>query len=417
MIRYNGHVSQRMIRRVSLPMYKVITAGRFNSTMSNTTSDSSSTLLYTPIHPLLLKRAQLMESEFKQLEKDMTNDNSFSQDNNTKLSNLSVILEHYLQYNHEISNIESLLEIIHDEDGDLELIEEAKLELENSLPQLNKSIHVLQTRLLPSIIHSDKPAILELRPGVGGSEAGLFTGDLKNMYVNFATQMRWKWSIISESFSNGGICNEVILSIDDKEAYNTLRHESGVHRVQRIPSTETKGRIHTSTSAVVVLPKMSMGNESSLKDDERQFAPGEVRIDTMRAGGKGGQHVNTTDSAVRLVHIPTGIMVQQQDERSQPKNKAKAFLILRARLAALEREKEVLEQRKLRTDQVTTTDRSDKIRTYNYPQNRVTDHRCGYSVHDIEGCMNGTKLKDIIEKVEHHEFEERLQFLIDNSKG
>lgn len=161
---------------------------------------------------------------------------------------------------------------------------------------------------------------------------------------------------------------------------------------------------------------MSEGTEQSLKEDERQFAPGEVRIDTMRAGGKGGQHVNTTDSAVRLVHIPTGIIVMQQDERSQPRNKAKAFQILRSRLALLEREKEIAEQRRMRTDQVSTTDRSDKIRTYNYPQNRVTDHRCGYSVHDLPGVMAGEKLDELIEKVDEHEFEERLQLLIELAK-
>lgn len=221
---------------------------------------------------------------------------------------------------------------------------------------------------------------------------------------------------MSKTVAPNDALTEAIIAIDAPGAYNTLRHESGVHRVQRVPATETKGRTHTSTAAVVVLPKMSEGTEQSLKEDERQFAPGEVRIDTMRAGGKGGQHVNTTDSAVRLVHIPTGIIVMQQDERSQPRNKAKAFQILRSRLALLEREKEIAEQRRMRTDQVSTTDRSDKIRTYNYPQNRVTDHRCGYSVHDLPGVMAGEKLDELIEKVDEHEFEERLQLLIELAK-
>lgn len=369
--------------------------------------------LYRPIHPLLLKRAELMEKEYDELSQEMNEKlGSFSQESNVRLSNLSVILENYEQYKHDIKNLEGLKEMIEDPEGDSELAEESMKELQAMLPNFNESINVLQTRLLPSLPHSDKPALIELRPGVGGHEAGIFTSDLKSMYTNFAQYNKWKWQIISENFANNGYCNECIISIDSPEAYNILRHESGVHRVQRIPLTESKGRIHTSTAAVVVLPKISTGTEASLKEDERQFAPGEVRVDTMRAGGKGGQHVNTTDSAVRLVHIPTGTTVQQQDERSQPRNKAKAFLILRSRLAALEREKEILEQRKLRTDQVTTTDRSDKIRTYNYPQNRITDHRCGYSMHDIEGCMLGVRLMDIIAKVEQHEFEERLQLLI-----
>lgn len=340
---------------------------------------------------------------------------TFDQDTVIKFSSLSSVLDNYNAYTQDMENLTSLLEIINEE-SDAELVEEANAELEQVVPLVNKTSNALRKRLLPPILHSDRPAILELRPGVGGSEAGIFTQDLLSMYINFANYMRWPYKIISESLSGNGFLNEAIVSIDHPGAYNTLRHESGVHRVQRIPATEAKGRIHTSTAAVVVLPKMSDGTEQSLKEDERLFAPGEVRIDTMRAGGKGGQHVNTTDSAVRLVHIPTGIMVMQQDERSQPKNKAKAFSILRARLAQLEREKEIAEQKKIRTDQVTTTDRSDKIRTYNYPQNRVTDHRCGYSVHDLPGFMQGPKLEEMLEKLDEHEFEERLQVLIDGSK-
>lgn len=355
-----------------------------------------------------------MSKEYTTLEKQM-GQASFDQDTVIKFSSISSVLDKYHSYTQDMENLTSLLEIINEE-SDAELVEEANAELQEVVPLVNKTSNLLRKRLLPPIVHGDRPAIMELRPGVGGSEAGIFTQDLLNMYINFANHMRWPYKIISESQSGNGFLNEAILSIDSPGAYNTLRHESGVHRVQRIPATEAKGRIHTSTAAVVVLPKMSDGTEQSLKEDERLFAPGEIRIDTMRAGGKGGQHVNTTDSAVRLVHIPTGIMVMQQDERSQPKNKAKAFSILRARLAQLDREKEIAEQKRIRTDQVTTTDRSDKIRTYNYPQNRVTDHRCGYSVHDLPGLMEGPKLEEILEKLEEHEFEGRLQMLIDDSK-
>ncbi|GEQ67014.1 hypothetical protein JCM33374_g677 [Metschnikowia sp. JCM 33374] len=365
---------------------------------------------FQPIHPLLLQRAETLAKEYDAVEKSMAS-GAFDQEVSVKFSRLSVIIDYLNRYKLDMENYSSLLEII-DEETDGELAQEAKTEVEELLPQLRKNSQALQKRLLPPIMHNDKPAIMELRPGVGGSEAALFTEDLLNMYLNVAGHMRWRTSVISEARGTNGMLNEAIVSVDNAEAYNFLRYESGIHRVQRIPATETKGRIHTSTSAVVVLPKISEGTEQSLKEDERQFAPGEVRIDTMRAGGKGGQHVNTTDSAVRLVHIPTGIIVSQQDERSQPRNKAKAFSILRARLAQLDREKEIAEQKKLRTDQVTTTDRSDKIRTYNYPQNRVTDHRCGYSIHDLPGFMEGYKMEEMVEKLDEMEFEDRLQTLI-----
>lgn len=364
-----------------------------------------------PMHPLLLARVETISTEFAALEEKMAL-GTFDHDTSIQFSNLSVVLDNFQRYQLEMENAHELVEIINDAKHDPELAAEAQKELEEAVPVVARTTSVLQKRLLPPILHNDKPAIIELRPGVGGSEAGLFTRDLLNMYLNYANDKRWPHTIISESSGSNGFMNEAIISVDFPGAYNALRHESGVHRVQRIPATEAKGRIHTSTAAVVVLPKMSEGTEQSLKEDERLFEPGEVRIDTMRAGGKGGQHVNTTDSAVRLVHIPTGIIVMQQDERSQPKNKAKAFSILRARLAQLDREKEVAEQKKLRTDQVSTTDRSDKIRTYNYPQNRVTDHRCGYSIHDLPGLMSGMKLDEIVEKLEEHEFEERLQTLI-----
>lgn len=341
---------------------------------------------------------------------------AFDLETSIRFLTVSAVLDNYHKYKSDMESLSSLLDIINDEQPDPELVEEARRELQEILPNVMRTSLSLQKRLLPPLSHEDKPAIMELRPGVGGSEAGLFAQDLLNMYINYASNKRWPLKIMSKTVAPNDALTEAIIAIDAPGAYNTLRHESGVHRVQRVPATETKGRTHTSTAAVVVLPKMSEGTEQSLKEDERQFAPGEVRIDTMRAGGKGGQHVNTTDSAVRLVHIPTRIIVMQQDERSQPRNKAKAFQILRSRLALLEREKEIAEQRRMRTDQVSTTDRSDKIRTYNYPQNRVTDHRCGYSVHDLPGVMAGEKLDELIEKVDEHEFEERLQLLIELAK-
>lgn len=367
------------------------------------------------IHPLLLERVELMKAEHKELEDKISNGH-FDQDLNTKFSKVSIILEIYQKYLTNSTGFEELKSMIDDDEIDQELLEEAHNEIESTLPALKKNISTLQSRLLPPIKYSEKPTLFELRPGAGGSEASLFTEDLFQMYINFANVNRWKYTLISKSESSSGFVNEIIFTIDSENSFDVLRHESGVHRVQRVPSTEGKGRIHTSTAAVVVLPKMSEGNESSLSEDERSFAPGEIRIDTFRAGGKGGQHVNTTDSAVRIVHYPSGIEVNIQDERSQPKNKAKAFSVLRSRLAAMEREKEIALQKKMRSDQVTSTDRSDKVRTYNYPQNRVTDHRAQYSLHDLEGCMDGSRLLEIIEEVEEAEFESRIQYLINESK-
>lgn len=375
----------------------------------------SSSEYFEPMHPLLLKRAELLSGQFEELEKKMSL-GTFDQETSIKFSNVSAILDLYNKYNQDLETLEGLVDILNEE-TDKELRSEAESEINILVPNLQRNSREVQKRLLPILKHSDKPAILELRPGVGGNEAAIFTKDLLNMYIAVAHHNRWPHSVVSESLNSAGLLNEAVLSIETPGTYSILRHESGVHRVQRVPATEIKGRIHTSTAAVVVLPKMSDGTEQSLATDERQFSPEEIRIDTMRSGGKGGQHVNTTDSAVRIVHLPTGISVVQQDERSQPRNKAKAFSILRARLAQLEREKEISEQKKLRTDQVTTTDRSDKIRTYNYSQNRVTDHRCGHLIHDLPGFMEGVKFLELAEKLEETEFEDRLLMLIAQEKN
>ncbi|CAH2353893.1 peptide chain release factor 1, mitochondrial [[Candida] railenensis] len=363
------------------------------------------------LHPSLLKRAETLRVELEDLETKITS-GTFDQETNVKFSTISSILEEFAKYENYRENVASIIEMLNEENGnDQEIIDDCVSELKEYIPKLISATSKVQVKLIPKVSNYDKPTIMELRPGVGGSEAQIFTNDLLSMYINFANTKRWGWEIISKTEGTLGGLTEAILSVNEPGSYDVLRHESGVHRVQRVPATETKGRTHTSTAAVVVLPKLSEGNESSLLEDERQFAPGEIRIDTMRSGGKGGQHVNTTDSAVRLTHIPTGIQVQQQDERSQPRNKAKAFSILRSRLAALDREREIAEQKSLRTTQVSTTDRSDKIRTYNYSQNRVTDHRCGFSLHDLEGCLSGEKLEDIIEAVEQEEVRERIESL------
>lgn len=355
-----------------------------------------------PLHPKVQQKASAMASKLAQ----WGDSGSGSAEYQTAL----YVSQHYAQYKLKLEEVQALLDMM---EQDAELAAEAEQELPQIVGAVEAAALLLQKKLVAPVQHGDRGALLELRPGVGGLEAALFAEDLVEMYTAYAAARRWRLEVVSRSRSSSGFLNEAILSIDAPGAYSVLRHESGIHRVQRIPATESKGRIHTSTAAVVVLPKMSDGTEQSLRDDERLFAPGEVRIDTMRSGGKGGQHVNTTDLAVRLVHIPTGIIVVQQDERLQPRNKAKAFSILRSRLAQLEREREIAHQKLIRADRVTTTDRSDKIRTYNFPQNRVTDHRLGVSLHNLSEFMAGNGLEPLLAKLEELDMEERLQQLID----
>lgn len=364
---------------------------RFNSTAPPQT--------FQQLHPSLVKRAEVLTQELKDLESSLADSGHFDVNQQKKYSRLSAIVDVFREYKENLTLYEELLPILKDES----LKEDAEEEIKVTIPKLMDLSDKLKSRLLPPHEFAEKPCLLELRPGVGGTEAMIFTLELFNMYINYANHHRWPYTIVAKT--NNGSGNgilEGIISIDEPGAYDKLRFESGVHRVQRIPETETKGRLQTSTAGVVVLPQMAEKNQSE-DADERMFAPGEVRIDIMRASGKGGQHVNTTDSAVRLTHIPTGITVSMQDERSQHKNKTKAFNILRARLAEKERQEREAQERSMRTDQVSTTDRSDKIRTYNFPQNRITDHRCSYSLHDVEAVMKGEKLDLLIDELEKHE--------------
>jgi peptide chain release factor 1 len=240
---------------------------------------------------------------------------------------------------------------------------------------------ILREKLLGKNEKQAKSIFLEIRAGTGGEEAALFARDLFTMYMRYAETMRWKTELMSSSISDLGGFREVIMVIEGKDAWNTLQHESGVHRVQRVPDTEAQGRIHTSTVTVAVLPEP--------EELEFNISPDEVRIDVFRSSGPGGQHVNTTDSAVRVTHIPTGTVVTCQDEKSQHKNKAKAMRVLRARLKEKvenDKEQEISQERR---KQVGTGDRSERIRTYNFPQGRVTDHRIGLTVHKLQDVLNG----------------------------
>ncbi|GAV51740.1 hypothetical protein ZYGR_0AF02110 [Zygosaccharomyces rouxii] len=369
-----------------------------------------STLEFKELHPSLLKKAHQSAQEIVHLDQVLSKGDGFDAETQKKYSRVASIRSMYQEYQELLENLKALQEMIQ---TDPSLKDDAQAEFDNSLPQFRQISDSLLRKLLPPHPFAEKACILELRPGVGGTEAMIFTQDLLNMYIGYAQHHRWKYHVIAqnENQSGNGLV-DAILSIDELGAYDKLRYESGVHRVQRIPATETKGRTHTSTAAVIVLPQI-VESAKDAEQAERSFRPDEIRIDVMRAGGKGGQHVNTTDSAVRITHFPSGIVVAMQDERSQHKNKAKAFAVLRARLAEIERKEKEDKERAARKDQVTTTDRSDKIRTYNYPQNRVTDHRCNFTLYDIEGVTTGVKLDEVIDSMAARDFEERSKSLIE----
>ncbi|SCU90597.1 LAMI_0E02784g1_1 [Lachancea mirantina] len=365
---------------------------------------------FKELHPSLLLRAQKYVDELAVLEQWLSGGGTFDVEKQRQFAKFSTIVDFYRSYAEQLANYRDLQQML--EDPGLKL--EAEAEIQATIPSLLKASSDLLNWLLPRHPFADKPCILELRPGVGGIEAMIFAQDLLTMYINYAQTHKWKWHIVAktENESGSGIL-DAILSIDEPGSYDKLKFEAGVHRVQRIPATETKGRTHTSTAAVIVLPQMAEETERESEAYERTFKPGEIRIDVMRARGKGGQHVNTTDSAVRLTHFPSGIVISMQDERSQHKNRAKAFAILRAKLAEMERKEKEIKERAVRREQVTTADRSDKIRTYNYPQNRITDHRCGFTLHDIEGIMAGERLDDLIQAVSKHDIEVKAKKLLE----
>lgn len=300
-------------------------------------------------------------------------------------SDLEKLVQKSKQYLKNLESIEENKGLLDDKElGDLakEEIKEAELENEN----LESEIKIL---LLPKDPNDEKNIYLELRAGTGGDEAGIFVGDLFKAYVRYAESKGWKVEIISSSENNVGGYKEVIALIKGKGAYSRLKFEGGTHRVQRVPETESQGRIHTSAITVAIMPEVD--------DVEVVINPNDLRIEVFRAGGHGGQCVNTTDSAVRITHIPTGISVSMQDEKSQHKNKDKALKILKARIYEAELEAQMEQNAEARKSQVGSGDRSERIRTYNYPQGRVTDHRINLTLYKLEEVVSGDALGEIID--------------------
>ena len=297
-----------------------------------------------------------------------------------ELSDIEPIVNKYREYKQVKEGLAETKSILH-ESNDEELREMAKLELselEDKEEEINEQLKLL---LLPKDPNDERNVIVEIRAGAGGDEAGLFAGVLSRMYTRYAERNRWKVEMMSLNETGVGGIKEVIFMIKGKGAYSRLKYESGVHRVQRIPTTESGGRIHTSTATVAVLPEVD--------DVEIEISPGEVRVDVFRSSGNGGQSVNTTDSAVRLTHIPTGMVVSCQDEKSQLKNKEKAFKILKARIYDKMQEEQNAEVAEARKSQVGTGDRSERIRTYNYPQGRITDHRINLTLYKLDYILEG----------------------------
>ncbi|HOV02863.1 MAG TPA: peptide chain release factor 1 [Kaistiaceae bacterium] len=285
----------------------------------------------------------------------------------------------------ELADLEGL---IADPSSDAEMVELADTERHELLERVEAQEMAIRLLLLPKDAADEKNAILEVRAGTGGDEAALFAGDLFRMYQRYAELNRWKVTILSASEGEVGGYKEVIATISGKGVFARLKFESGVHRVQRVPETESGGRIHTSAATVAVLPEV--------EDVDFDIDEGDLRIDVYRASGAGGQHVNTTDSAVRITHVPSGIVVAVQDERSQHKNKAKALKLLRARLYEEQRLKRDAERASSRRSQVGSGDRSERIRTYNFPQGRVTDHRIGLTLYKLDKVLLGEALDEIV---------------------
>ena len=353
-----------------------------------------------------LKTIEELITKHSNIEKDLSTgdlDNKLFAEKSKEYSDLNEIIGCAKDYISFETKKEDLDKILNDNSADEELKKMAEIEIVDLKSQHEMNEKKLKIFLLPKDEADKKNAIIEIRAGTGGLEASLFASDLFKMYEKVSNKKKWSLELISISRSDAGGLKEVIASIKGTNIYSTLKYESGVHRVQRVPDTETQGRVHTSAATVAVLPE---AEEVDLKINDS-----DLRIDVFRAGGPGGQSVNTTDSAVRITHIPTGLSVSQQDEKSQHKNKAKGMKILRSRLYELERSRIDQERSQDRKTKIGTGDRSERIRTYNFPQGRVTDHRINLTVHKLDEFLEGEAFDEMIEALTLQAQEESLSNL------
>jgi peptide chain release factor 1 len=344
----------------------------------------------------MLHKLESVELRYNHVSEMMSNPTVIGNQNEFKklskeYAELTPIIESYRKYKKLSQELAESKAMLAENDADLREMAKSEItRLEAEIPPLEETLKLL---LMPKDPNDDKNIILEIRAGTGGDEASIFVGDLYRMYERYAQTKGWKIEMMSMTAGNAGGFKEIIAMVQGDKVYSHLKFEGGVHRVQRVPATETQGRIHTSTITVAILPEV--------EDIELVIPDKDLRIDVYRSSGKGGQSVNTTDSAVRIVHLPTGITVAMQDEKSQHKNKDKGMKVLRARILEMEQAKQDAALRDQRLSMVGTGDRSERIRTYNFPQERVTDHRAGITRYDLTEVMNG-RIDDFISQVRTH---------------
>ena len=353
-----------------------------------------------------IKKVEDLIKKHSNLEKELSSgnvDKKLFAEKSKEYSNLNEIIKEAKDYISFEKNKNDLEKIINDSSSDKEIKEIEHIELQEIIKKHKNNEKKIKLFLLPKDEADSKNAIIEIRAGTGGLEASLFASDLFKMYEKISHKKKWTLEIISISKSDAGGLKEVIAAIKGKNIYSSLKYDSGVHRVQRVPDTETQGRVHTSAATVAVLPE---AEEVDVKIEDK-----DLRINVFRSSGPGGQSVNTTDSAVRITHMPTGIVVSQQDEKSQIRNKEKGLKILRSRIYELERQKRDEVRSKDRKSKIGTGDRSERIRTYNFPQGRVTDHRTNLTLHKLEEFMQGEIFDEMIENLTLQAQEEELKNL------
>jgi peptide chain release factor 1 len=352
----------------------------------------------------MLEKLELIYQRWKDVEAELSSPDAMADmkrfaNLNREYKELGKIVEEYHIYRNIMSNIDTNKEILATE-KDQEFREMAQTELDELLEKRDEKEEEIRLMLIPKDPEDSKNAIVEIRGGTGGDEAALFAGDLYRMYMRYCEKRGWKTELVDFTEGTSGGYKEIVFNVLAEDAYGTLKYESGVHRVQRVPDTETQGRVHTSAATVVVLPEVD--------EFDIDLQVSDIRKDLFCASGPGGQSVNTTYSAVRLTHLPTGIVAQCQDQKSQLKNYDKALQVLRSRVYEMELQKHLEEVSKKRKTMVSTGDRSAKVRTYNYPQGRVTEHRIGLTIYNLPNVMNGD-LQEIMESLQFAENAERLK--------